>query len=295
MLGRLVQAVGAGCGVTLVRTIAKDAYGPERLVKSIAYLTMFYSLGPMISPVVGGILLDNFGWRSIFVFGLVAGGVIATAAYLAVYETRPATEPAPATGVLRSYVSLFSHLRFTAFVLQTGFSTGTFFVAASAASIFMKEQFERPATEFGLYFLLFPVGYFVGNLISTRRSRSSIEARVLTGSILSAVAVAVQAVLLLSGHLTPLAFFAPGFFITMAQGMALSSAQTGAIVTVPELAGTAAGVGVFMQMFCGAAFAQLYGLVADGTVGPLVIIMSISTILVLIVGATPYYLSRRQQ
>src|SRR6476620_4989985 len=52
VVGRLVQAIGAGCGVTLVRTIARDAYGPEHLIKAIAYLTMFYTMGPMISPVV---------------------------------------------------------------------------------------------------------------------------------------------------------------------------------------------------------------------------------------------------
>src|SRR5580692_4309740 len=68
VLGRLVQAVGAGCGLTLVRTIARDAYGPERLVKAIAYLTMFYAIGPMIAPAAGGILVDAFGWRSVFAF-----------------------------------------------------------------------------------------------------------------------------------------------------------------------------------------------------------------------------------
>ncbi len=30
VLGRLVQAVGAGCGITLVRAIAQDVYGPSR-------------------------------------------------------------------------------------------------------------------------------------------------------------------------------------------------------------------------------------------------------------------------
>src|SRR6478672_1911629 len=50
VLGRLVQAIGAGCGTTLVRAIARDAYGQERLIKAIAYLSMFYTLGPMISP-----------------------------------------------------------------------------------------------------------------------------------------------------------------------------------------------------------------------------------------------------
>src|SRR5438128_751320 len=57
VLGRLVQAIGAGCGTTLVRTIARDAYGPDRLVKAIAYLTMFYTLGPMVSPIAGGVLI----------------------------------------------------------------------------------------------------------------------------------------------------------------------------------------------------------------------------------------------
>ena len=73
IVGRLIQAIGAGCGVSLARAIARDAYGPERLVKAIAYLTMAYTLGPMISPPVGGLLVDHFGWRSIFWFALTAG------------------------------------------------------------------------------------------------------------------------------------------------------------------------------------------------------------------------------
>src|ERR1700751_6102272 len=33
VLGRLVQAIGAGCALTLVRAIARDAYRAEQLVK----------------------------------------------------------------------------------------------------------------------------------------------------------------------------------------------------------------------------------------------------------------------
>jgi DHA1 family bicyclomycin/chloramphenicol resistance-like MFS transporter len=67
-LGRIVQAVGAGCSMTLVRTIARDAYRAEYLVRAIAYLTMFYTLGPMIAPLFGGVLIDTLGWRSVFGF-----------------------------------------------------------------------------------------------------------------------------------------------------------------------------------------------------------------------------------
>ncbi len=272
VLGRLVQAVGAGCGTTLVRTIARDAYGPERLVKAIAYLTMFYTLGPMVSPIVGGLLIDTLGWRSVFGFAVLAGAVITTGVYLAIPETRPqALVGGHGVGMFRSYVALFAHLRFAAFVLQTGFSTATFIVVATAAPTLMKEQLNRSATEFGLYFLLFPVGFFLGNLLTTRvGNRGAPETMVLLGSLLSIAAVAVQSSLLLTGTLTPLVIFLPGFFITMAQGIALPYGQAGAMATIPQLAGTAAGVGVFVQFFCGAVFAQIYGLLASGTPGPLV-------------------------
>ena len=291
--GRLVQAVGAGCGVTLVRTIARDAYGSERLVQAIAYLTMFYALGPMVSPVVGGVLVDMLGWRSVFGFALVAGAVITASAYRVIYETRPVGEARGGDNVLQSYARLIAQPRFTALVLQTGFSTGTFMILGSAASTLMNELLGRPATEFGIYFVLLPIGFISGTLISSRLgNRASTEAMVLIGSLLCLSAVAIQSVLLLSGHVTPLAFFLPGLFVTMAQGIALPYAQAGAMATIPRLAATAAGIGVFVQQFCGGVFAQLYGLVADGTPAPMVATTLLSAVLGVIAGAIAYGLSR---
>jgi len=291
--GRLVQAVGAGCGVTLVRTIARDAYGSERLVQAIAYLTMFYALGPMISPVVGGVLVDMLGWRSVFAFALLIGAVITASAYWVIYETRPIGEARGRNNVAQSYARLLAQPRFTALVLQTGFSTGTFMILGSAASTLMKELLGRPATEFGVYFVLLPIGFISGTLISSRLgNRASTEAMVLIGSLLCLTAVAIQSVLLLSGHVTPLAFFLPGLFVTMAQGIALPYAQAGAMATIPRLAATAAGIGVFVQQFCGGVFAQLYGLVADGTPAPMVATTLLSAVLGVIAGALAYALSR---
>src|SRR6187549_3922351 len=113
--GRLVQAIGAGCSLTLTRAIARDAYRAEHLVMAIAYLTMFGTLGPMLSPIVGGFLTDMFGWRSVFAFALLAGGAISLTAYLVMYETHPLARRKAATeSVAQSYVTLFSRLRFNA-------------------------------------------------------------------------------------------------------------------------------------------------------------------------------------
>ena len=295
VLGRLVQAIGAGCGVTLGRAIAQDVYGRERLVKAIAYLTMAYTIGPMISPLVGGLLIDAFGWRSVFGFALLLGGVIALIAYFAVFESRPpSAEQRRGGNVLRDYVELFRHVRFTAFVLQSGFMTGTFLVAATAASSLLKDLLHRPSAEFGFYFLLFPVGFLTGNFITCRiGSRAANETMVLLGSLVMAAAVVTQSSLLLSGRVVPLVLFAPGFFVTLAQGLSLPYAQSGAMATNVKLAGTAAGIGVFVQNFCGAAFAQLYGLFADGTVTPLMQTTAITALCGLIAGALPFVMARR--
>jgi len=158
----------------------------------------------------------------------------------------------------------------------------------------MKELLHRPSAEFGAYFLLFPFGFLVGNFITSRvGNRAANETMVLAGSVFSLTAVAAQATLLLSGHVTPLTLFVPGFFITMAQGLSLSYAQAGAMAINPKLAGTAAGMGVFTQNFIGAMFAQLYGFLADGTPGPLVRAATTSAVLGLAAGLVAFLVNRR--
>jgi MFS transporter, DHA1 family, multidrug resistance protein len=116
---------------------------------------------------------------------------------------------------------------------------------------------------------------------------------VLLGSLLSIAAVAVQSSLLLAGYFNPLVIFLPGSFITMAQGIALPYGQAGAMATIPQLSGTAAGVGVFVQLFCGAVFTQIYGLLATGTPGPMMATTALSACLCLIAGSVPFLLRMR--
>lgn len=293
--GRIVQALGAGAAASLNRAIAHDAYGPDRLVKVLAYLTMAYTLGPMLAPVIGGFLIDHLGWRSTFWFAFTAGAAILIAAWGVLYETHHARASSLRIGdLLRTYAALVRQPRFTAFVMQSGFSTGTFLAMATAASFLMQDYLGRPAREFGFYFLLFPGGLFLGNLIASRLSgRVAIETMVLAGSVLCMTAIAVQSVLILSGLLVPLVIFLPGFVMTFAQGLAYPNAQTGAMRAMPAAAGSAAGLGVCFQMALGALGAQTYALLADGTPHPMVTTVLGGAVLTLLAGIVPFAMRRR--
>jgi DHA1 family bicyclomycin/chloramphenicol resistance-like MFS transporter len=241
--------------------------------------------------------VDTVGWRSVFAFALLLGGAITLGAFLSIHETRPQSEAAVATPrILASYLALFRSPRFTAFVLQSGFSSGAFMTAASASASLMPEFLHRPATEFGLYFLAFPLGYFSGNLVSSRvGNRLSIETMVIAGSVVTMVAAMAQYGWLQWGTATPLALFVPGFFLTMGQGISLPYGQVGSMATIPRLAGTAAGIGVFMQFFFGAVFSQFYGLVADSTPWPMTAIVTVTSFLGLAAGAVPMILLKRSE
>jgi DHA1 family bicyclomycin/chloramphenicol resistance-like MFS transporter len=271
LAGRLIQAVGAGCGITLGRAIARDVYGPSRLVKAIAYLTMFFAIGGLLAPGVGGYLVDQLGWRAVFSLAALIGLAIALAAYFIVPETAAQNKGRKGTSIFASWIELCKHARFSALVVHTGCSTGTFLVVATASSMLMKEVLHRPATEFGLYFAMVPAGFVTGTFISSRiGNRASINSMVMIGACLAVAAVLIQSTLLLSGYLTPVVLFLPASLMTMAQGISLPYAQTGAMAMVPRLAATASGIGVFVQNFLGAAFAQLYGWMADGSAAPLI-------------------------
>src|SRR5690606_20258206 len=129
-------------------------YGPERLVTAIAYLTMAYTLGPMIAPPLGGLLTDSFGWRSIFWLALGIGLAILIGASLILHETLPqSARTKGGISLLRGFGRLLRQPLFLAFVLQSGFSSGAFFALVSAATFLMTEYLHRPASEFGFYFL----------------------------------------------------------------------------------------------------------------------------------------------
>lgn len=63
---RLIQGLGASGGVVLSRSIATDLYAGSLLSRIMAMIGAISGIAPVISPVIGGILLSLTSWRGIF-------------------------------------------------------------------------------------------------------------------------------------------------------------------------------------------------------------------------------------
>jgi EmrB/QacA subfamily drug resistance transporter len=74
---RLFQAIGGGAFVPSASGIIVDAFGGHR-TRALGLVSGVFPLGALVGPIVGGVLLANFSWRSIF-FVNVPVGVLTTA------------------------------------------------------------------------------------------------------------------------------------------------------------------------------------------------------------------------
>ena len=63
---RALQGLSAGSGLVVGRAIIRDRYHGAEAQKVMSQITLVFSIAPAVAPVIGGILLNTLGWRSVF-------------------------------------------------------------------------------------------------------------------------------------------------------------------------------------------------------------------------------------
>ena len=65
-LARALQGLSAGAGVVVGRALIRDRFHGAEAQKLMSQVTLVFSIAPAVAPIAGGLLLEAFGWRSIF-------------------------------------------------------------------------------------------------------------------------------------------------------------------------------------------------------------------------------------
>jgi DHA1 family bicyclomycin/chloramphenicol resistance-like MFS transporter len=120
LAGRAVQAFGISTALLVAPTVVGDIFQPaERAHAMSVYQTVIF-LGPVLGPVLGGLIAQQLGWRWSFALLSVAGvgAWLYNLRYLP--ETRPAAL-APSGHSLRPFVSVLAN-RSARSIILVGFS-----------------------------------------------------------------------------------------------------------------------------------------------------------------------------
>lgn len=79
LAGRVLQAIGSGITLPLLQAIAMTRFPPGQNATAMGIAGIAMGFAPNIGPLIGGALVDSWGWRSFFVL-LVAALVLLVAA-----------------------------------------------------------------------------------------------------------------------------------------------------------------------------------------------------------------------
>ncbi|MBT2334485.1 MFS transporter [Variovorax paradoxus] len=66
ILGRVIQGLAAGLMMPVMQTILVNAVGQERAKTALAAMAVPSVIAPILGPLLGGIVLQQAGWREIF-------------------------------------------------------------------------------------------------------------------------------------------------------------------------------------------------------------------------------------
>lgn len=283
--GRFIQAFGGAVGLVLARAIVRDVYGPEEAARVIATLVMVMVVLPMMSPALGGELMQRFGFESVFIVIAFASAIAFVFLFLWLPETL--AKPVPFEGVksmLMTFSKLFASKVFCGYAFCVTFVSVVFFSFISAAPEIMVSVLKRPPTEYGYYFIMIPAGFMTGNYVARHYGRTiSIDNMIAIGASIGVFGIVLALLLQTLGMSSPVALFLPIALAVFGNGITLPNAQAAAINEFPEYAGTASGLTGFLQMAVSSVAAQAVALIFNGTVYPLLGLMLVASIISLLI------------
>ena len=240
LLFRFFQASSAA-GMVLARVIVGDIYSGSKATVMFGYISTIMAIGPLIGPLLGGLISDYFGSMQIFNFLTILGLLLFGLILYDLDETNLSRSPNMISQI-KSYPLLLLSMNFWPPTLVSAFSFsifGIFFVGAPFVAV---NVYGLSPSQIGLLLAFIPLGFVPGNIIVGKIvDRFSTKLLLILGSMLL---ISGPLIALLTSNLYshPLAFFLPMLIMGFGTGIIWPVANTAIIQAVPSLAGSASGI-----------------------------------------------------
>ncbi len=278
VMGRLLQGLGGGVAAAVGRAVLVDLTHGDLLARALSILQAISGLAPMAAPVLGGVMVSHWPWRSIF-WALAGFGVaMSVLAWRFVPESLPPT--ARHAGRIRVVVHGISRVLrvhgFIGFMLTSAFSGFCMFAYISNASYVLQEQKGLSPLVFSLIFAGNALLNIICTLVNARLiGWRSPESLIRFGVSVSAISVAILALTVVAWHsaLVPLCV---GFALLMgAQAFIFGNASAIGLGLARGHAGAASAIQGLVQSTASAVSAPLATMGGGRTAVPMIVVMMV--------------------
>jgi DHA1 family bicyclomycin/chloramphenicol resistance-like MFS transporter len=169
---RMLQGFCAGSGSVIARAIVGDLFSGADAQKMMSYIFAVFGLAPAIAPILGGWILVEWGWRSIFFVIALFTFFLWLAIYFLLSESLK-TENRHSfqfRDVVSRYIEVGSHARFMCRTVSAALSFFGIMLYVSSAPAYIINLLHLTEKDFGWLFVPFIGGMMIGSVASARLS-----------------------------------------------------------------------------------------------------------------------------
>ncbi|OCX43031.1 Bcr/CflA family drug resistance efflux transporter [Campylobacter ornithocola] len=241
---RFFEALGGCVGVVVARAIVNDVFELKEAAGIYALMMVFTSLAPMLSPTFGGILLEFFSWRSIFLTLFILGFILFLLVIFALKESNHNTEGKKFNHkeVAKSYKKILKDRRFVVYLFCGNLIFAGFFAYLTGSSFVFTRVFELSEQQYAMLFGINALGFVVFANINARLALRYSPYYILPRAFISVAFLACLLILGATFELGFLAFELPLFFIIASLGFILPNTTTLAMARSKQNAGSASAL-----------------------------------------------------
>ncbi|MBW0237397.1 MULTISPECIES: multidrug effflux MFS transporter [Pseudomonas] len=278
---RFVQALGGCAGMVISRAIVSDKCDAVGSAKVFSQLMLVMGLAPILAPMLGGLLVNLYGWQAIFIVLTAFSAMAALAVALGLPESLPANVPRqPLSGALRQYGRLLKDGEFLGHAMTGGIAmAGMFAYIAGSPFVFIK-LYGVPAEHYGWLFGTNAAGFILVAQVNARLLAKRGPAFLLSRMIWVYLAAGLTLLGVSSLHTEQLwPLLIPLFICIASLGCIIPNASACAMSGQGARAGSASAMLGCLQFSAAATAAWMVGVLHDGSAMPVGMVITLCGIL----------------
>lgn len=278
---RFVQALGGCAGMVLSRAIVSDKCDAVGSAKVFSQLMLVMGLAPILAPMLGGLLVNLYGWQAIFIVLTCFSALAALAVALGLPESLPANVPRqPLSGALRQYGRLLKDREYLGHALTGGISMAGMFAYIAGSPFVFIQLYGVPAEHYGWLFGSNAAGFILVAQVNARLLAKRGPAFLLSRMVWLYLAAGLTLLGISALHTEQLwPLLIPLFICIASLGCIIPNASACAMSGQGARAGSASALLGCLQFSVAAAAAWLVGVLHDGSAMPMAMVISLCGIL----------------
>lgn len=174
IIARFVQALGGGAASVLARAVVRDVYAPTEAIRKLSLMAMVTAIAPLLAPLLGSLLLVQFGWRGTFAAVVLWGVLSLVVVWFQLPETLPPERRGqlPLGRAFAIYGSFLIDPVALGLLLAGGMSFAAMFAYITASPFYFIELHGFSPFAYSVLFASNAVGIFAANFVNSRLVKS---------------------------------------------------------------------------------------------------------------------------